>query len=422
MGVIPMPSPNTALRRHRRLRGWTLEDVADRLHAAVERADEGELGVDSHMVGRWERGVRQPLPRYVRLLCKVFGLSADQLGLVEEMHERPAAAESREDMQRRQLLQLLAALGLGQVDLAAVLWPRADVALLPGLASLTHEYARLRDVTAAAVLQPAVVSHLMRLRGHASQSLPDDARRQLQRIIAETAVLAGRNAFTMANRGDAGSFFLWARDAARDAGDVGLEAETQALRSILVRSAMLGGSDEPRAALALMDGAWELARRAQDPALHAYLLAIRGEQRASVGDAEGFARDLTEAGDLIAAAGGFPDAFRAPRDLTDLDAIRAVGLTMLGRPAEALPLLDQVEAEMVRRQNTSWRGTVLADRGHALGVMGELEGASAALAEAFRLGNEHGHRHNVVRVQGVRRQLPDHVRLRELDELLVSAW
>jgi DNA-binding CsgD family transcriptional regulator len=33
------------------------------------------------MVSRWERGIRTPIPRYVRLLCRVFALPADALGL-----------------------------------------------------------------------------------------------------------------------------------------------------------------------------------------------------------------------------------------------------------------------------------------------------------------------------------------------------
>jgi hypothetical protein len=45
------------------------------------------------MVGRWERGVRHPCPRYVGLLCQLFELPADKLGLVEERPEVVAAGE-----------------------------------------------------------------------------------------------------------------------------------------------------------------------------------------------------------------------------------------------------------------------------------------------------------------------------------------
>ena len=44
---------NERLRYHRRLKAWTLEDVAERLHRLVEHSGSPELGVDAHMVGRW---------------------------------------------------------------------------------------------------------------------------------------------------------------------------------------------------------------------------------------------------------------------------------------------------------------------------------------------------------------------------------
>jgi transcriptional regulator with XRE-family HTH domain len=69
--------PNEMLRYQRRLRGWTLDDVAERLHRLAQAAGEAELGVDGHMVGRWERGVRHPAPRYLALLSQIFDLTGD---------------------------------------------------------------------------------------------------------------------------------------------------------------------------------------------------------------------------------------------------------------------------------------------------------------------------------------------------------
>ena len=74
--------PNGKLRRERQRRGWSLEDVARKLsHLA---AAEGEMGTDRNTVSRWERGVRRPQPRNVRLLCQLFELSPERLGLMEE--------------------------------------------------------------------------------------------------------------------------------------------------------------------------------------------------------------------------------------------------------------------------------------------------------------------------------------------------
>src|SRR5215467_7323964 len=66
-----------------------------------------ELGVDAHMVGRWERGVRRPTPRYVALLCRLFEAPADDLGLVEEAVGLVETTDKEEDVKRRQFLQYL---------------------------------------------------------------------------------------------------------------------------------------------------------------------------------------------------------------------------------------------------------------------------------------------------------------------------
>jgi tetratricopeptide (TPR) repeat protein/transcriptional regulator with XRE-family HTH domain len=79
--------PNWRLRRERKLRGWTHDDLADQLCRSAVELGEPHPGVDRNTVGRWERGIRHPQLHYVRLLCHVFQLSAEQLGLVEEIPE-----------------------------------------------------------------------------------------------------------------------------------------------------------------------------------------------------------------------------------------------------------------------------------------------------------------------------------------------
>src|SRR5215471_14515714 len=74
--------PNRRLRLQRRLRGWSQEDVAAGLYRVASAAGEADLGVDATMISRWERGTRHPRPRYVRLLCQLFDLPADNLGLL----------------------------------------------------------------------------------------------------------------------------------------------------------------------------------------------------------------------------------------------------------------------------------------------------------------------------------------------------
>jgi transcriptional regulator with XRE-family HTH domain len=102
-------APNEPLRLHRRLRGWSQEDVAAGLHRLAASLDEPEPGVNATMVSRWERGVRRPRTRYVRLFGRLFELPVEQLGLIEDV-ARPdperagwaAACEAEELIQRAQ--------------------------------------------------------------------------------------------------------------------------------------------------------------------------------------------------------------------------------------------------------------------------------------------------------------------------------
>jgi predicted ATPase/transcriptional regulator with XRE-family HTH domain len=74
--------PNQKLREARQQRGWTHKDVAD------------QMGLpDSHTVGRWERGINTPSAYYCRELCRVFGKSAEKLGLIRSAASVETALE-----------------------------------------------------------------------------------------------------------------------------------------------------------------------------------------------------------------------------------------------------------------------------------------------------------------------------------------
>jgi predicted ATPase/transcriptional regulator with XRE-family HTH domain/Tfp pilus assembly protein PilF len=69
-------SPNISLRKERERQNWTHADVAEKIGLP-----------DPHSVGRWERGVVFPGPRYRRELCRVFGKSMVELGLLKPQQD-----------------------------------------------------------------------------------------------------------------------------------------------------------------------------------------------------------------------------------------------------------------------------------------------------------------------------------------------
>lgn len=66
--------PNAQLKRARELRGWSQEDVAEK------------IGSSQKIVSRWERGESKPVPYYRQKLCKLFRKDAAELGFVDKRH------------------------------------------------------------------------------------------------------------------------------------------------------------------------------------------------------------------------------------------------------------------------------------------------------------------------------------------------
>lgn len=62
--------PNVRLKAARKRRCWSQQELADQLHITV------------NSVSRWERGISSPGPYFQRQLCALFGLSAQELGLL----------------------------------------------------------------------------------------------------------------------------------------------------------------------------------------------------------------------------------------------------------------------------------------------------------------------------------------------------
>jgi predicted ATPase/Tfp pilus assembly protein PilF/transcriptional regulator with XRE-family HTH domain len=87
--------PNHLLREARERRQWTHKEVAELIGLP-----------DSHTVGRWERGEAFPRSHYRRELCRVFGMSAEELGLDsgrQKKKETPLASPA-EDTQKSEPL------------------------------------------------------------------------------------------------------------------------------------------------------------------------------------------------------------------------------------------------------------------------------------------------------------------------------
>lgn len=418
---------NERLRYHRRSKGWTLEDVAEGLHRMVEGSGSVELGVDAHMVGRWERGVRRPAARYVALLCELFEMPADELGLVDGVD---AAQTKENDVRRRQFLEYLAVVsGATMLD-----WDRvgtllngatgaADAPLLDDLSALTRSYMRQAETLAPRSLLPALRSHLTMLTGALQASQPPDARRRLLTMAAETAAMAGRLSHLLENRGDANAWCSYARELAQEAGDesvVALSLTLNRLQHTPIPYGNYGGDN--RKALALLDEAVSHLKPSSPPQVKIYVLASRAEDRAVSGDEVGAYRDLDRAESVLAQTPYQDSGYFLRWDAARLGGYRGSCALALHRYEEAASVLE-TSVKGVSPTTMPQRCAMLTDLAAAYAAQQEVEHACTLLGQSLTVSSENGLGMLIQRINGARQRLTpweDASAVRRLDEQLVA--
>jgi transcriptional regulator with XRE-family HTH domain len=276
--------PNERLRHHRLQRGWTLDGVAQRLDALAPTVGRKRLGVNGTMVGRWERGERQPRGIYRGLLALLYETTTEALGLYQ-----PATSERvLEEMQRRAFLQHMgAAAGVAVTSVAMEPWERLSAALRqPGrldreivseLEHVTVTLERLESQVSPKALLGPVVGHLDTLASLLKSAPRPSLHQQLCSIAGETAGLAGWLTWDLEDRKAAGAYFRTGIQAAQ-------EADDRALGAYLVGSSCVQPAyrERPPARLRRLEGHTHgFARADATPSTQAWLVTLEAEAHAS---------------------------------------------------------------------------------------------------------------------------------------------
>jgi transcriptional regulator with XRE-family HTH domain len=361
----PGQRPNQRLRLQRRLRGWSQEEVAAGLHRLAANLGEPELGVDATMVSRWERGMRRPRPRYVRLLCRLFELSPEQLGIMDDLDpaqsQEPAEDALEDDtVERRDFIQRVTALlgaAVGPLPLLEVgrseAWERLATALRhPGLIDdeavdhlerITVQLQSLgpSQVSSRAILGP-VIGHLDAITSLLQRSLPASLRARLCSLAGETAGFAGWLHWDADDATAAAAYFDTALVAAR-------EGDDHALAAYLAGSAACQPPyrETPQRRL---DRLQAITMAQATPSSRVWLAAKEADAHALMGDGDGCLRALDEAESALEAVPTEDDRARRPRfsvvGRTWLDGERGASLAKLGRTAEARTVLTEVVSRL----------------------------------------------------------------------------
>jgi transcriptional regulator with XRE-family HTH domain len=414
--------PNANLRREREARGWSMEDAADHLAEAVIRRGWSGPRADSHLIGRWERGERNPRPRSVQLLCDVYEKSPAELGLLPP----------EDDVNRRRFLRTALGSSAALLIRADVDWSQAatiaEGAGTPGLTAadierLTGSYEQLRRRVSGRFLIGPVRSHVdfvaRYLREH---SLTSTKRDELVSALGEAAVLAGRLAFwDLQDEAGARHYFEVAGAASREASSPSLQAYALAFTAEL--ATYVG---QPTRAVEGSQAAQAAARGSVAPRARSWLASVEAEARAHFGDVDGCLGALDRAREAMDRAG--PDD-ENPQWIDFFDQPRLAGyegacLVTIGQSRRALQALQRAAA-ITDPLLTRYHAEIAADMAWGFAQQSEIAEACEFLASAVDSAASVGYSEGLKRARAVRRHLDpwrDEKAVRRLDDRLRQAW
>jgi transcriptional regulator with XRE-family HTH domain len=76
--------PNRRLVYERERRGWSQDEAAQEANKVADRRGQSDLVFTGAQFGRWERGESRPRPPLRRVVCELYGASAEALGLLDQ--------------------------------------------------------------------------------------------------------------------------------------------------------------------------------------------------------------------------------------------------------------------------------------------------------------------------------------------------
>src|SRR5437879_4731155 len=309
-----LPRPNELLRMQRRLRGWSHGDVVMGLQRLAAGWGEPEPGVDAAMVSGWERGVSRPVPRSVGLLCALFELPAEELGLVLDREARPlvpARGAMDDEWSRRQFVERMADLLRTWAEPTSIVkpgsepWERLQRALTQRTRVDPETVGQLERTTVALEnLEPTevgsralvgpVTGHLEQISVLLRGSLRPDLRSRLCSIAGETAGIAGWLHWNLGDTRRAAAYFQSALKAAKEAGD-------RALGIALVGSSACQspGTDEPQSRIVQLQGTTDFGLAVATPSNRLWMTAKEADADRRLGQDDQRRRALDRAAGLL---------------------------------------------------------------------------------------------------------------------------
>ena len=426
--------PNRRLAWERLQRGWSYEEVAERIRVGMSHTGETDTGLNANTVRRWETGERWPDPRYRKHLVAIFDKLASQLGLLtpDELAMRPRAETLHEF--RRLWDMLTGDENEGGWDRAAVLRALFGASMLPLVAPLlsldpqpAHADPKTIDPDAyteivrcqralywtspAWPLYEAAYAHTQLGTGLV-RAASGTSRVTLAAALAESALLTARLAFFDLNQpAIAQRCYDVALAATREAGDHALAA------AVLGHMAFIPAfSHDPSAARPLIDAALQHTWHGVSPAVRSWLhcVASEVEVRAGAGAASRHQIDLAA---TAIEANPTPPEWLDFYDAGRLHSFAGCAALASADHPEAARQLTEALASLTATA-AKQRSVILADLACAHGSDGDH--AANYLSQAMDALHNDWYGTGLERVREVRPVLGDSRQGRQLDEQIAA--
>lgn len=421
------------LRQAREQRHWTKDDVAASLINLAHELSEPPPLIDVNLVGKWERGDRNPGKYYAPRLCVIFDASPEALGFLP----RPRLITTIRDLKSRLTKHRQSAVRIAlTVGTIGSLPEQTEWGRLGGLVPqdephrpedferLAASLARELDTVAPVTLMPQAYSLLRQARRH----LERDRQADILVAACNTAIIAGWLSYNIHNRGDARAMWSYAYDLAEQSGSGQLRAYVLGCRSYLFSGVPRRGETwhDASVPISLLEDAIQAAVGTASPSLRAWLYARRAEEHAVVGTRDKALHDLTAAFGALGRRLPSLSANDVPilTSWTDARLARYHGsmAQLLGDYAEAARILrttlDQLDGTFLPQ-----RAMAMTDLAtiYARQDQSEPEKAASLLSEALQISEQTGLTEASMRVAEARRYLSpwhDEPFVRRLDEQL----
>jgi len=337
---------------------------------ALGKGEDGkEPGVNSDMVGEWERGIKVPSPYYREKLCKIYDATADELGFVEG----PKTS-------RRSILQALGvSVGAGLITTPQVKLPsfpltsnrtkEASDQVIQDLAAKTQAYRNLQRN--GVNVEREVRGHIIIIQDTLENTINDRKRRELWTILAQSQILI-RLSITKERE--------MAR--ARTWNESAIASAQYADDALLVAAAVghlahlhLMWQHDTAAASQLLDQARDFGR--DHPALVGWFSIVSAAIAAKEGkiqQSEDFIMQARNIAQAVAHTPGYADAFFTDFNTAGVTAFASNCLLKSGEPTKALRLLSTMNLEELADNR---QASTLYDMSCAYAALSELEPARA---------------------------------------------